>query len=54
MPYTVEIVGSATETHTNKDDVIVALVAYMLGNNIPVVVTWPDGFSTGLTEADRA
>lgn len=44
--YTVEIVGMDTETHTNKDDVIVHLVEVLLGMNVPVNVTWPDGFST--------
>jgi len=52
MPYKVEVLGFDTETHSNKDDVIVALIEYLLGHGVSVTVTWPDGFTSGIQAAD--
>jgi hypothetical protein len=48
MPYKVEIVGYTTETHTNKDDVIIQLATILMAMNETITVTWPDGFSYGV------
>lgn len=48
MPkYTINVDGRV-ETHSNKDDVIIALLAYLNGYNIPAGVRWPDGFFEGV------
>lgn len=52
MPYEVTAPGIGTETHTNKDDVIIALVEVLLGNGIQAIVTWPDGFEHGVRPAE--
>jgi len=49
MTYKVRV-GAFNETHKNKDDVIIALVALIEGYNIVAGVEWPDGFTTGVLE----
>ena len=46
MTYKIQV-GGVEETHTNRDDVIIALVAYLNGYNIGARVEWPDGFVVG-------
>lgn len=44
--YTIRINGRE-ETHSSKDDVIIALTAYLLGYGNQARVEWPDGFVAG-------
>jgi len=51
MTYTIVADGMPDgETHSNKDDVIIALLAILNGFGVSALVTWPDGFTAGMVK----